>query len=486
MQVGALTAFLTYLIQILMAVLMATFIAVLLPRAAVSADRIGEVLATPSSVVPPSDPVTTLDVSGRVELRGVEFSYPGAEHPVLSSIDLLAEPGTTTAIIGSTGSGKTTLVTLLPRLIDATGGEVLIDGVDVRRLDPDLLWSRIGYVPQRAFLFSGTVASNLRFGKPEATDDELWAALEVAQAADFVRAMPGGLDAPIAQGGTTVSGGQRQRLSIARALVKRPGIYLFDDSFSALDTATDARLRAALRREVGDATLVVVCPTSRDGAERRPDSCTRRRGHRRPGQARRAAGALPDLSGDREQPAAAGGGVVSAAPQRPAGPPPGQRRPMGGPMGGMQGFPAEKAMTFGPSRKRSIGKAAPRAGDGRDRSRVRCAEGVLLTWRGRACWLGLATKLRRGSVGRTAARRLVGEGTGIDVRLAAAAGSAASCSSTCFVGARLGAGLPCSNGASRSATVLTACRDEVQVQKLDRLPLTYFEQVQRGEVLSPA
>ncbi len=258
MQVGALTAFLTYLIQILMAVLMATFIAVLLPRAAVSADRIGEVLATPSSVVPPSAPVRTLDVSGRVELRGVGFAYPGAEHPVLSSIDLLAEPGTTTAIIGSTGSGKTTLVSLLPRLIDATEGEVLIDGVDVRHLDPDLLWSRIGYVPQRAFLFTGTVATNLRFGKPDASDDELWAALEIAQAADFVRDMPGQLDAPIAQGGTTVSGGQRQRLSIARALVKRPSMYLFDDSFSALDTATDARLRAALHREVTDATLIIV------------------------------------------------------------------------------------------------------------------------------------------------------------------------------------------------------------------------------------
>ena len=258
MQVGALTAFLTYLIQILMAVLMATFIAVLLPRAAVSADRIGEVLATPSSVVPPSEPVRSLDVSGRLELRGVGFAYPGAEHPVLSSIDLLAEPGTTTAIIGSTGSGKTTLVSLLPRLIDATEGEVLIDGVDVRRLDPDLLWSRIGYVPQRAFLFSGTVATNLRFGKPDASDDELWAALEIAQAADFVRDMPGQLDAPIAQGGTTVSGGQRQRLSIARALVKRPSMYLFDDYFSALDTATDARLRAALHREVADATLIIV------------------------------------------------------------------------------------------------------------------------------------------------------------------------------------------------------------------------------------
>jgi len=258
MQVGALTAFLTYLIQILMAVLMATFIAVLLPRAAVSADRIGEVLATPSSVVPPSEPVRSLDVSGRLELRGVGFAYPGAEHPVLSSIDLLAEPGTTTAIIGSTGSGKTTLVSLLPRLIDATEGEVLIDGVHVPRLDPDLLWSRIGYVPQRAFLFSGTVATNLRFGKPDASDDELWAALEIAQAADFVRDMPGQLDAPIAQGGTTVSGGQRQRLSIARALVKRPSMYLFDDYFSALDTATDARLRAALHREVADATLIIV------------------------------------------------------------------------------------------------------------------------------------------------------------------------------------------------------------------------------------
>ncbi|MBA4247928.1 MAG: multidrug ABC transporter ATP-binding protein [Microbacterium sp.] len=258
MQVGALTAFLTYLIQILMAVLMATFIAVLLPRAAVSADRIGEVLETPSSVVLPQNPVMTVTASGRVELRDVTFAYPGAEHPVLDGVSLVAERGKMTAIIGSTGAGKTTLISLLPRLFDATGGSVLVDDVDVRELDADLLWSRMGLVPQRPYLFSGTVATNLRFGKPDATDDELWAALEIAQAADFVREMPEQLDAPIAQGGTTVSGGQRQRLAIARALVKRPEIYVFDDSFSALDTATDARLRAALRREVTDATLIVV------------------------------------------------------------------------------------------------------------------------------------------------------------------------------------------------------------------------------------
>jgi ATP-binding cassette, subfamily B, multidrug efflux pump len=258
MQVGALTAFLTYLIQILMAVLMATFIAVILPRATVSADRIGEVLETASSVVLPASPVTELATRGRVELRGVGFEYPGAAESVLRDIDLIAEPGTVTAIIGSTGAGKTTLVTLLPRLIDATAGQVLIDGVDVRDLDPDTLWARIGLVPQRAFLFSGTIASNLRFGKPDANDDELWQALEIAQAAEFVRAMPEGLETAVAQGGTTVSGGQRQRLAIARALVKRPPIYVFDDSFSALDTATDARLRLALRRSVADATVIIV------------------------------------------------------------------------------------------------------------------------------------------------------------------------------------------------------------------------------------
>jgi ATP-binding cassette subfamily B multidrug efflux pump len=258
LQVGSLIAFLSYLIQILMAVMMATFMAVLLPRAAVSGDRIGEVLATESSVVTPLHPVAKFLTAGEVELRGATFSYPGADQPVLREVSFAASPGTTTAIIGSTGAGKTTLVNLLPRLFDVTGGAVLIDGVDVREVDPELLWSRIGLIPQRPYLFSGTVASNLRYGKPDATDDELWNALQIAQAKDFVSEMPDQLDAAISQGGTNVSGGQRQRLAIARALVKRPEIYIFDDSFSALDTATDARLRAALDREVSDATRIVV------------------------------------------------------------------------------------------------------------------------------------------------------------------------------------------------------------------------------------
>ncbi|HWR86013.1 MAG TPA: ABC transporter ATP-binding protein [Rhodoglobus sp.] len=259
MEIGALTAFLTYLIQILMAVMMATFMAILIPRAAVSADRIGEVLATESSVVPPAQPVTTLvDDRGLVEFDRVTFAYPGADAPVLREISFVARPGQTTAIIGSTGSGKSTLVNLLPRLFDATGGSVRVGGVDVRELDPDVLWARIGLVPQRAFLFSGTVASNLRYGDPDATDDELWTALEIAQAADFVRELPEQLEAPIAQGGTNVSGGQRQRLAIARALVKRSEITVFDDSFSALDTATDARLRAALAASTADTTSIIV------------------------------------------------------------------------------------------------------------------------------------------------------------------------------------------------------------------------------------
>ena len=258
MEVGVLTAFLTYLIQILMAVMMATFMSIMIPRAAVAADRISDVLATESSVVIAEDARTGVERTGLVQLRDVTFTYPGAEQPVLTSIDFEATPGRTTAIIGSTGAGKTTLVGLLPRLIDATAGEVLVDGVDVRELDPEELWSRIGLVPQKPFLFAGTVASNLRYGRADATDDELWAALEVAQARDFVSEMPEQLEAPIAQGGTNVSGGQRQRLAIARALVKRPEIYIFDDSFSALDTATDARLRAALAREVSGATMIVV------------------------------------------------------------------------------------------------------------------------------------------------------------------------------------------------------------------------------------
>jgi ATP-binding cassette subfamily B protein len=258
MQVGALVAFLSYLIQILMSVMMATFVAVLTPRASVSAARIDEVLEAKSSVVPPDDPVTELEGPSSLELRHVEFCYPGADFPVLSDITFRAEAGQTLAIIGSTGAGKTTLLNLVPRLYDATGGQVLVDGVDVREIDPELLWSRIGLVPQKPYLFSGTVASNLRHADPEATDDELWHALEIAQAKSFVSHMPGGLDAPIAQGGTNVSGGQRQRLSIARALVRRPGIYLFDDSFSALDLATDAHLRAALMPEVADAVTVIV------------------------------------------------------------------------------------------------------------------------------------------------------------------------------------------------------------------------------------
>lgn len=258
MQVGTLMAFLQYLMQILMAVMMATFMAVMIPRASVSADRISEVLDTASSVVASQHPVTELSAHSAVELDDVSFSYPGAEQPVLHGLTFLVEPGTITAVIGSTGSGKTTLVNLLPRLFDATEGTVRIDGVDVRDLDPDLLWSRIGLVPQKPYLFSGTVASNLRYGKPDATDDELWHALEVAQARGFVERMTGGLEAAITQGGTNVSGGQRQRLAIARALVKRPEIYIFDDSFSALDVATDARLRRALRDDIGDASMFVV------------------------------------------------------------------------------------------------------------------------------------------------------------------------------------------------------------------------------------
>ncbi len=258
MQIGSLTAFLAYLLQILMAVMMATFMVIMVPRASVSADRISEVLGTESSVVPPTDPVTHLEQVGHLELRDVDFRYPGAEQPVLRRISLVVRAGQTTAIVGSTGSGKTTLISLVPRLIDVTGGAVLLDGVDVRDLHPEALWSRIGLVPQKAYLFSGTVASNLRYGNPDAGDGQLWEALEVAQARDFVEAMPGALEAPIAQGGTNVSGGQRQRLAIARALVRRPEIYLFDDSFSALDLATDARVRAALRPRTRDAAVVIV------------------------------------------------------------------------------------------------------------------------------------------------------------------------------------------------------------------------------------
>jgi ATP-binding cassette subfamily B protein len=258
MQVGSLTAFLSYLVQILMAVMMATFMFVLVPRAEVSSDRIQEVLDTDSSVVPPADPMQVTAIHGHLELRNVEFHYPGAEAPVLHGVNLVAGPGEVVAVIGSTGSGKTTLLNLVPRLFDATGGSVLVDGIDVRRLDPARLAAVIGLVPQKAYLFTGTVASNLRYGKGDATEEELWHALETAQARDFVQELPGGLEAKIAQGGTNLSGGQRQRLAIARALIHRPEVYLFDDSFSALDFSTDAALREALARETAEATVVIV------------------------------------------------------------------------------------------------------------------------------------------------------------------------------------------------------------------------------------
>ncbi len=274
MPIGNLTAFLAYLMQILMAVLMAVFMFILVPRAAVSADRIQEVLTTEPSIRDPEAPVAmpavlpshaaeagavaAPTVAGTVEFRDVEFRYPGAEHPVLFEISFTAQPGETTAIVGSTGSGKSTLINLIGRFYDATAGTVLVDGVDVRQMARADLWQRIGFVPQRAFLFSGTVASNLRYGDATADDEALWHALEIAQARDFVGEMEGGLEAPIAQGGTNVSGGQRQRLAIARALVKRAPIYIFDDTFSALDFRTDALLRAALGQELASATVLIV------------------------------------------------------------------------------------------------------------------------------------------------------------------------------------------------------------------------------------
>jgi ATP-binding cassette subfamily B protein len=258
MEIGALTAFLMYLMQIVMSVMMATFMFMMVPRADVCAERIQEVLTTESSVVPPASPVRELRRHGHLEIRAAGFRYPGAEEPVLKGVGLVAKPGETTAVIGSTGSGKSTLLGLVPRLFDATDGEVLVNGVDVRTVDPQLLAKTVGLVPQKPYLFAGTIATNLRYGNPDATDEELWHALEVAQAKEFVERLEGGLNAPVAQGGTNVSGGQRQRLAIARTLVQKPEIYLFDDSFSALDYATDAALRAALSQETAEATVVIV------------------------------------------------------------------------------------------------------------------------------------------------------------------------------------------------------------------------------------
>ncbi|MGH8169714.1 MAG: ABC transporter ATP-binding protein [Steroidobacteraceae bacterium] len=257
-QIGDVTAFLVYLAQILLAVMMATFMLMMIPRAAVSAERIQEVLGTASSIAPPARAVQSVELRAQVEFRAVRFRYPGAADSVLQDVSFRVTEGQTFAVIGSTGAGKTTLLSLIPRLLDVSEGAVLIDGVDVRTLEPDLLWSRIGLVPQRAYLFSGTVASNLRYGNPEATEEQMWRALDIAQARDFVAAMKGGLEAPIAQGGTNISGGQRQRLAIARALVRHPEIYLFDESFSALDLGTESRLRAALRPVTRHAAVIIV------------------------------------------------------------------------------------------------------------------------------------------------------------------------------------------------------------------------------------
>lgn len=262
MPIGNLTAFIAYTMQILIAVMMATVMFIMIPRASASAERILEVLETEPSISAPKAPVAlnpgTADSDASVEFRDVEFTYPGAETPVLRGISFIAYPGETTAIVGSTGCGKSTLINLIPRFYDVTGGSLLIDGVDIREIPEEDLRNKIGFVPQKAFLFSGTIASNLRYGKRDATDDELWHALRIAQAADFVAEMPGQLEAPVSQGGTNFSGGQKQRLAIARALVKRPKIYVFDDSFSALDFKTDAALRAALNDEVDDAIVFIV------------------------------------------------------------------------------------------------------------------------------------------------------------------------------------------------------------------------------------
>ena len=258
MQIGSLTAYISYVMQIVMSVMMSTFMLMMVPRASVCARRVLEVLDTESSVKPPENPRSALHEVGTLKFDSVRFEYPGAAEPVLRDVSFQARPGQTVALIGSTGAGKTTTVNLVPRLFDVTGGSVAVGGVDVRELDEEVLWSRLGLVPQKAFLFTGTIASNLRYGKADATDEELWEALEIAQARDFVEDLPDGLESSVSQGGTNFSGGQRQRLAIARAVVRRPEIYLFDDSFSALDLATDARLRAALRPVTEDATVVIV------------------------------------------------------------------------------------------------------------------------------------------------------------------------------------------------------------------------------------
>jgi ATP-binding cassette subfamily B protein len=258
MPVGNLTAFLAYILQILMSMMIAVMMVIFIPRAVASASRIRQVESTVPSIADPEAPEMPARLDGTVEIKNLDFGYPGAEHLVLRDLTITMRPGQTSAVIGSTGAGKTTLVNLIPRFFDVTGGAVLVDGLDVRRQELDALRSRMGLVPQRAYLFSGTIADNLRFSKPDATEEELWHALDVAQASEFVKEMPGQLDAPVDQGGSNLSGGQRQRMSIARALIRRPDIYLFDDCFSALDAATDARLRAALKADTQNATVLIV------------------------------------------------------------------------------------------------------------------------------------------------------------------------------------------------------------------------------------
>jgi ATP-binding cassette, subfamily B, multidrug efflux pump len=258
MQVGSLIAFLSYFMQILMAVLLATFILVVVPRASACAERITEVLTTEPVISSPAEPVRPASVDGAISLCDATFCYPGADRPVLQNVSLTAHPGTTTAIVGSTGSGKSTLVSLICRMYDVTSGSVRVDDIDVRDYDTEQLWSAVGLVPQRGYLFSGTVAENLRYGKADATDDEMWEALRVASADGFVRSNADGLDMPVAQGGINFSGGQRQRLAIARAVIRKPAVYLFDDAFSALDVHTDARVRSALSEVSADATVIIV------------------------------------------------------------------------------------------------------------------------------------------------------------------------------------------------------------------------------------